>query len=342
MATSMTTPSTERQLKEEENAGVELAVVSGIHHGVVITLACADYAVGSAPNADIVLRDPGVAAEHARLRVERGLVCVEATGGNVAVGQTFVEKGHGCRVREPVDITLGEARLRLSPIDSADGVLGLELRKFLAGRSHALGEAPSGVELRKFLADRPRALVGAVTCLILAVSIVVARGFASSARAPTAEGSTRVAFTDRAEIPQSTTNEQAATTTMDHAMRDLTDHLARANIHMLHISTVDDRLVVTGKLNRQEAVAWAAVQQWFDQTYGDFVLTANVTVGDGQDTPSFQLQAVWYGDQPYVIGSDGERYYQGSVLDNGWVIREVDEDRLLLNKGSETLVVTYR
>jgi hypothetical protein len=339
----MTTPSTERQREEEENAGLELAVVSGIHHGVVITLACADYAVGSASHADIVLRDPGVAAEHARLRVERGLVCVEATGGNVAVGQTFVERGHGCRVREPVDITLGEARLRLSPLDSPDGVLGLELRKFLAGRSHALGgEAPSGLELRKFIADRPRALVGAVTCLILAVSIVVARGVALSARTPTAEGSTRVAFTDRTEISQSTTNEQFTTTTVEHAMRDLTDHLARANIHMLHISTVDDRLVVTGKLNRQEAAAWTTIQQWFDQTYGDFVLTANVTVGDGQDTPSFQLQAVWYGDQPYVIASDGERYYQGSVLDNGWVIREVDEDRLLLSKGSETLVVTYR
>jgi hypothetical protein len=323
---SITTPSTERHRKEEENAGLELAVVSGIHNGVVITLACAEYAVGSASASDIVLRDPGVAAEHARLRVERGVVCVEATGGDVAVGQTFVQKGQGCRVREPVDITLGEARLRLSPAQR--GMLGTD-------------EVTSGLELHKFIVGRPRALVGAVTCLVLAVSIVVARGVVRTARTP-AESPTRIALTDRTEIPQSIKTEEQSAPTVEHAMRDLTDHLARANIHMLHISTVDGRLVVTGNLNRQEATAWTAIQQWFDQTYGDFVLTANVTIGDGKDTPNFQIQAVWYGDQPYVIGSDGERYYQGSVLDNGWVITEVDEDRLLLTKGNETLVVTYR
>jgi hypothetical protein len=302
-------------------AGLELAVVSGIHHGAVIALACADYAIGSASHADIVLRDPGVAAEHACLRVERGHVCVEATGGNVAVGHNLVRKGHGCQVRGPVDITLGEARLRLAPVDPA--------------RSKA-----DGLTLRALLARRPRALVCAVTCLLLTVSIVVARGVAHPAA--TAEASTHVAFTGRAENLQSTKTDEQSATTIEHAMHDLADRLARANIRTLHIGNVDGRLVATGKLNRQEALAWTTIQQWFDQTYGDFVLTANVTIGDGRDMPTFQLQAVWYGDQPYVIAGDGERYYQGAILDNGWAIKEVNEDRLLLSKGNETLVVTYR
>jgi hypothetical protein len=248
-------------------------------------------------------------------------VCVEATGGNVAVGHNVVRKGHGCQVRGPVDITLGEAQLRLSPVDPARPVADV-------------------LDLRTFLAHRPRALVFAVTGLILAVSIVVARGVAHPAREATAQGATHVAFTGRAETLNETSEHSASA--IEHAKGDLADHLANANIHTLHISTVDGRLAVTGKLNREEAVAWTAIQQWFDQAYADFVLTANVTVGDGRDMPTFQLQAVWYGDQPYVIAGDGERYYQGTILDNGWAIKEVDEDRLLLSKGNETLVVTYR
>jgi hypothetical protein len=99
---------------------------------------------------------------------------------------------------------------------------------------------------------------------------------------------------------------------------------------------------VSGKLIKQQALEWAAIRQWFDQTFGGgIVLTANVTDDDGPAMPTLQLRAIWYGDRPYIISAHGERYYQGAVLDNGWIVRQIGEDHLLLAKAGETVVLKY-
>jgi len=71
------------------------------------------------------------------------------------------------------------------------------------------------------------------------------------------------------------------------------------------------------------------------------VLTATVTDDGGRAMPTLGLQAIWYGDHPYIITAQGERYYQGAVLDNGWVVREIAADRLLLAKGGDTVALNY-
>jgi hypothetical protein len=103
-------------------------------------------------------------------------------------------------------------------------------------------------------------------------------------------------------------------------------------------------LAVAGKLSQQEAIDWATIQQWFDQTYGGrIVLTTKITPpGETRTMPALQLQAIWYGEHPYIVTADGERYFEGAVLDNGWIIRDIGEDRVLLAKGGETVALTYR
>jgi hypothetical protein len=136
-------------------------------------------------------------------------------------------------------------------------------------------------------------------------------------------------------------NTQSAEATAQ-AAQDLGKHLEAAKIHALRVSALDGRLVVSGKLTKSQALEWTAIQQWFDQTYGSrIVLTANVTGDDGRTMPALQLQAIWYGDHPYIITAEGERYYQGAVLDNGWIIREITADRLLLARDGDTVALTY-
>ena len=91
-----------------------LEITAGFHRGVRLELEPGDYRIGSTPGADIVLRDAGIAAEHAVLRVGRRSIDLHAIGGEVGVGEEVIAKGYGCALRAPIDLTIGEARLRIS------------------------------------------------------------------------------------------------------------------------------------------------------------------------------------------------------------------------------------
>src|ERR1700759_954462 len=91
-----------------------LESTAGFHRGVRLELEPGDVRIGSTPGADIVLRDAGIAAEHAILRVGRRSIDLHAVGGEVCVGEEIIANGYGCAPRAPSHRTIGEARLRIS------------------------------------------------------------------------------------------------------------------------------------------------------------------------------------------------------------------------------------
>jgi hypothetical protein len=307
----------------------KLEVLAGVHRGVTLLLDSPEYRIGSSPQADIVLSDPGVAAEHAILRVDRAGVRIDAIGAEIGVAQDRIPVAHGCRTRLPVDIALGEAELSLSrpDLDAAD----------LQRRSH-LGAAAA------WLARKPVTAAGALLGFVLAVTFVAQDG-AQTIRAerlfPKASADASDARADFAYVAGPRMADAKATA--EQAARELGARLDAAKIQGLRVSAPDGRLTVSGKLGKQEAADWAAIQRWFDQTYGSrIVLTANISAAERQAMPSLPLQAIWYGEHPYIITTEGARFYQGAVLDNGWVVREIGEDRLLLAREGETVALTYR
>ena len=91
------------------------------------------------------------------------------------------------------------------------------------------------------------------------------------------------------------------------------------------------------------ASRWTEAQQWFDGAYrGKLVLVSNVTFGEAKPMPVVNVQAVWFGERPYVITTEGNRYYKGAFLDNGWMIKDIVDGRILLAKDGETLALVYR
>jgi hypothetical protein len=304
-----------------QQAQLKLEVLAGVHRGATVTFdKAADYRIGSSPRADIVLRDPGVAAEHAVLRIESAAVRIDATGGEVSVEQKSIPLGHGCRARLPVELALGEAQLRLSRPD-ADPVLG-GARYFMA-------------QARKSLTDKPIAMASAAIGLAVVVT-AVAVGRPRAVPVYMAEAKTNGIG------GHGLAASRKASATAQQAASELDARLRAAEIRTLQVKPVDGRLVVSGKLIKQQALEWAAIRQWFDQTFGGgIVLTANVTDDDGPAMPTLQLRGIWYGDRPYIITARGERYYQGAVLDNGWIVRQIGEDHLLLAKAGETVVLKY-
>jgi hypothetical protein len=300
---------------------LKFEVVAGAHRGAVLLLDEGDYRIGSSSDADIVLSDPGIVPGHAVLHVERSGLRLAATGADVTVEQKLLPVSHGCRVRLPASLMLGAAQIQLSGVGENTAGRGISWR--------TLGVA--GV------------LLG------IGLAVIVARGLSPVA---SAAGLAVVAVSsDDSAVSDSLPQLSAGSSTMrsrgptvEDAVRALNARLEAAKIQTLRISAENGRLSATGTLAGRAAADWAGIQQWFDQTYGSrFVLITRLDPSSEPRTmPALQLQAIWYGERPYIVTADGEHYFKGAVLSNGWVIRDIGQDRVLLAKDAETVALNYR
>ena len=294
----------------------ELEIVGGLHKGASIALDDGEYSIGSTANAGIILTDAGVAPQHAILRIDRFATHIEATGGDVGVNGKLITQDHGCRVRLPGAIAIGEARIKLTRAGEGSGLVPGAL-------------AP----LANFVSARPFMAAGSIVFCALAFSIA-SRGLPISPN-PSVQGPVKGNGEKASAAVTPSLVQEAATK--------LSTQLRSVGINSLKITPADQHVAVSGSVARRDANAWANTQQWFDETYsGRIVLTANVAVGDSKDLPAIRLQAIWYGERPYVILEDGSHYYEGAVLDSGWTLQRIAEDRVVLQKGGETLALTYR
>lgn len=315
-----------RSLSRSDGAHPQLEIVHGLHAGVRLDLEDGEYSFGPTPNSDIVLRDKGVFTQHALLRVQRGQVRVEAIGGDLTVDGVTVAMGHGCHVRLPAAISIGEATLRLSRAGAADGML---------------------TGLMKAGANRPIEVASGVLLCALAVTVVSQAISHSPAEAPKSALALG-GMPPRASVAQ---DDPAATksaspvnpTTVRQAADELQSRLRGVGIQGVQIAAQDQRISAQGRVSEAQAPQWTAMQRWFDETYGgSAVLTSNVAVGQMTGAPLLRLQAVWYGERPYVIADNGARYHEGSVLDSGWILERIGDNGLTLRKENESFVLTYR
>nr|WP_300311855.1 EscD/YscD/HrpQ family type III secretion system periplasmic domain-containing protein [Halomonas sp.] len=121
----------------------------------------------------------------------------------------------------------------------------------------------------------------------------------------------------------------------------LQNRLTEAGLNDLQVEDAGNHLVVSGEFAPHQHADWQAVQRWFDESYGSRqVLISNAMPGVTPDHPDFRFQAVWLGDNPYVIGDNGERLYPGAALQQGWVLAEIANDRLTLRRGEDEMFLT--
>ncbi len=327
-----------------------LESTAGFHRGVRLELEPGDVRIGSTPGADIVLRDAGIAAEHAVLRVGRRTIDLHAIGGEVRVGENIIANGYGCALQAPIDLTIGEARLRISiernqapaptPVESGAAVpaLGLAAMRPAAkandltstARAEAQGnETLSLTSASKLMADLPAADRKFIEhCLSTRPGISVRDAIAELNGCG-----------DRQTPP----NPGPALNAED-AGRKLTERLEASGLSGLRVNAGAGQVIVTGSITKQQTGAWTEAQQWFDGAYrGRLVLVANVTPTEAKKpAPVVNVQAVWFGERPYIITTEGNRYYKGAFLDNGWTIKDIADGRILLTKDGETLALVYR
>jgi len=361
-----------------------LESTAGFHRGVRLELEPGDIRIGSTPGADIVLRDAGIAAEHAVLRVGRRTIDLHAIGGEVRVGENVIANGYGCALQAPIDLTIGEARLRISierkqaaattagetgkstarprfstslmvagALLIAVPALGLaamrpaakanDLTSAARVEAQAQAQAPGNenptlAAASKMMADLPAADRKFIEhCLSSRTGISVREAIAEL------NGCDRQPSPTLAAALNGTAPNVAAPNVAD-AGRKLTERFSASGLTGLRVNAAGGQVVVTGSITKQQTGAWTEAQQWFDEAYrGRLVLVANVTPTDAKKpAPVLNVQAVWFGERPYVITTEGNRYYKGAFLDNGWMIKDIVDGRILLAKDGETLALVYR
>src|SRR6185503_13295589 len=303
-----------------------------------------DIRIGSTPGADIVLRDAGIAAEHAVLRVGRRTIDLHAIGGEVRVGENIIANGYGCALQAPIDLTIGEARLRIS----------IERNQAAAPTPAEAGAAPARPRISKAIM-----IAGALLLAVPALGLAAMRPAAKAndltnvARAeaqaqgndnptlaaasklmadlPAADRkfiehclSTRTGISVREAIAElngcdrqpppslaaalngtapNGTAPNAAAPNVEDAGRKLTERLVSSGLSGLRVTTAGGQVVVNGSITKQQVGAWTEAQQWFDAAYrGRLVLVANVSPTEAKKpAPVMNVQAVWFGERPYVI-----------------------------------------
>ncbi|MER8375512.1 EscD/YscD/HrpQ family type III secretion system periplasmic domain-containing protein [Mesorhizobium sp. M1406] len=302
---------------------IALSVIHGFHAGAEIDLVEPVYTVGSSTESDIVLRDAGIAPIHARLRRQGSQFEIEAVGGDVALatGET-IHEGHGSRCRLPLIINVGDASIRLvNPLRGSN---------------------------RWTVSNRPLLVAGSVLLAVFAIS-VAANGFSfakpdiGEEKLASQDGEPiRMAFAGAAgqEVLDDSSPPQIQNAAA--AASQLKQHLEQSGISALTVQQSTGRLLVSGMIPNDKSGVWTETQSWFDQAFGAHIaLVSNVMIGNAEQAPRLTLQAIWYGERPYVIAADGARYHEGAFTDDGWTIKHIGETELLLTKGGATVALKY-
>ncbi|MFC2252873.1 FHA domain-containing protein [Labrys portucalensis] len=319
-------PAADKTRFEPESA-VNFQVTDGLHKDASLGLDEVEHTIGSGRDADIVLRDAGIAPLHARLRYRGGRVEIEALGGALSLAKgEILPEGHGRRCRLPLEVGIGEARFRL------------EARRG-SSRAARLG---GGTWLGRLLFASGAVIVTVVGASLALNWLPSATAFSSQPHRTEAP-QTLADITEKPAAQPVVASSTDAAAPASRARDDLAGRLAAAGFSNLTIATEKDRLVVSGVLPAQQGEAWRDVQARYDQAYGDRVpLVSRVETGKPAQSPPLTLRAIWFGERPYVIASDGARYHEGAFVTGGWTIEKIGEDDLRLAKNGSTLTLKYR
>jgi hypothetical protein len=305
MTTASLAPRQGRELASVAVPNIGLAIEEGLHEGAKLKLLSGSYRVGSASDCDIILHDDGVAGQHAVLRVVDGELRLEAVGGAIALDperRRMLPAGSGVKPTLPATVWIGPARLTLT------------------GRSAA----------RRIGA---KAVIAA--CGLVALAGIAATYAMTSPPSPARPVMTRdnAGTTLAARAPGGQVSDAAA---------QLRRTLAATGLSGVAVTASGERVLATGTIEPGQAQAWSAAQQAFDAAHGGRLqLGSEVRVTQQEEGPKIALQAVWLGEQPYVLTADGGRHHQGAFLDNGWTIRSISRDGVTFVRGERNFTLTF-
>jgi hypothetical protein len=295
-----------------EASSAVLEILDGLHQGVALALEKAVYRIGTSSETDLILGDPGVAEQHVVLRMAGDQVAVEAVGGEVDIvgpdgSAVALKQGHGQRMRLPLEIRIGNARLRLRDTRPPAPV------------------KPTPVAA---LTSRHWAVIAAVLLMLICTLAFALR------TEPVDPTRFSAAARPAAATPAAAPSVEQAHAWLDQSLRD-------AELAHLQTRAYGGQISVEGSYPISLKDRWVAIQQSFDSRFGQHVvLTPRVQATAVVAKPRVRFQAVWFGANPYVIDEHGKRLYPGATLQDNWVLESIEGDQVRLVRGHERFAFT--
>ena len=311
-------------------------VESGLHAGTVQRLGSGSYTIGSELEADIILSDDGVRSIHLVLDLDPRGLRLEPLQGAVAIDgeSAALEPGGERHLAFPASFQIGKTAIRITaPADT--------------------------VQTRR----RRRLLIGAAACAMLAVvTFQIINPFAGSAPGETAQALMQPAESLPESFPADSTAASEATEaspqgetgllspedaaeakpdiTLDQAAAALRERLADEGFPDIKVQTAVDRIMARGEADPLRMDAWQAIRIWFDSTYGrDYLLVATIEPAKNETPPDLAIEAVWSGDDPYLVAG-GQRFFVGAHVGDGWMIDRIGSDEIRFTRGDKSFSLT--
>ncbi len=312
-----------------------LFIESGLHAGTVQRLAPGIYTVGSELEADIVLSDKGIEAIHLIVELDRQGLRLEPLQGAVAVeGESVsLEPGGERHLVLPVSFSIGDTTVKITaPKDTVQSrrrmrtmmvaagvallaIVGFQIVDPLGG-DQSKGPASMARQQAEPLIDEP------------------AIGDAMADMTADAKGKGEAGLDgddSAAALPD---------VTLDQAAAALRERLTTDDFPDIKVKTAVDRIVVRGAAEPERMGEWQDIRIWFDGAFGrDFLLVADIEPAEEETPPSLAIEAVWSGDDPYLIAG-GQRFAVGAHVGDGWMIDRIAADEITFKRGDRSFSLT--
>lgn len=315
-------------------------VGTGLYRGIVQDLAEGRHVIGSGEEADLVLLEPGLAAQHAAIALRGANARVEALAeGVVIAGSGPLPAGSALTVRLPATIT----------------VAGIET--LWRERQAERASPPSGARGRLRLLFGRTAVPGLATAALLAVAVVttVPGPIADAAVPP--PGSAKDGIQPVSAVPSAVSAplplptplpgfaaavpRPAPEVALGAALSDLRRQVAEAGLHSVRIEVAGGAVAATGSVEPALATRWETLQRAFDERFlGEITLINSVAVRAEKLPASLGIEGVWQGAQPYIV-LRGQRYFVGAMVEGGWAIRAIEPDRVMLERDGRLVAMRF-
>ncbi|MGX5845232.1 SctD/MshK family protein [Mesorhizobium sp. ArgA1] len=286
-------------------------VLSGLYCGLTGKLAPETNVIGSGLDADLIFVEQGLAPHHLRVTLLANSIEVEALAAELNVkGSGNIAAGEGIVVPLPVVIHLGA----MSILWSAQG----------AAPAGSSGTPRHSIPVLAFV------LLGSVGIGALsAIFSYYGSAGASSANSPDAK------------LESKPTHNFADNPPTVAAAKDLQQEVDRAGLLNIKIGSAKGVVTAEGTVTSASATSWQQVQQWFDHhTKGALTLVNGVITKEEKAPSAIAVEAVWRGPSPYIV-INGEKYFVGALLDDGWTVDRIEDSRVLLSRNGRIAFLPY-
>ncbi|MBM2715378.1 hypothetical protein JQK88_30075 [Mesorhizobium caraganae] len=288
-------------------------VLSGLYCGLTGKASLETSLIGSGLDADIIFVEQGLARHHLRIALLGNSIQVEALAAGLGVeGNRNIAAGECVVVPLPVVIHAGAMSILWSAQDAAPaGSIGIPRRSISVS----------------------------VLALVLLGSLGI--GALSAIFSYYGNAGALSANSPGAELESKLTNNRADDQTTVAAAKDLQEEVDKEGLLNIKIGSAKGVVTAEGTVTSASATSWQKAQQWFDhRTKGALTLVNGVVIKEEKAPAAIAVEAVWRGSLPYVV-IDGEKYFVGALLEDGWTVDRIEDGRVLLSRNGRLASLPY-